>query len=605
MASSGSVPAALPVPKKRGSYNCGRCGLPKKGHVCSIPGPAAKGGGEGGAGGAAPGELKPRRALHFDDVVSEGLAEAAVPLSVAAPHRPPEKKARVEVVDVEETAPRPPGKTKARVEVVVDDDEGEEVSEGWVEVGAGRRVPGEVVVEVLRRLAPRAVAASAGVSRGWRECARRVWRAAEEVRLRTSGVRPVGALLTRCPALARLVLRMDSDVDATMLACIAFSCPNLQSLDISMANSAVNRITGDEINRFVSEKRYLSVLKLDGCSSLGFLNISCSSLSTLWLSGLCSLTKVVINCPNLNELSLDFPKQDNDSTDLVALMDGLGRTCPNLRNMHISSIHLCNEAVFALESANLRGLCMLSLILGSKITDAAVASIVRSYASLELLDLSGSSITDNGLGMICKAFPHTLTRFLLALCPNITSCGVQAATSQLPLLRLMDCGKSLCANLRPEAGRSYLGDITGGIRFCSKLATQKKQQPTYQKMIIKHNNLKKLSLWGCSAIDALYVNCPELVDLNLNSCTNLHPERLLLQCPNLKDVHVSGCRDMLIGAIRNQVLNEFAAVEPRLPCKRLADGSKRVQVPHFMLEQLEEAEKWGGSRRSQCNVHLN
>lgn len=43
---------------------------------------------------------------------------------------------------------------------------------------------------------------------------------------------------------------------------------------------------------------------------------------------------------------------------------------------------------------------------------------------------------------------------------------------------------------------------------------------------------------------------------------------------------------MLIGAIRNQVLNEFAAVEPRLPCKRLADGSKRVHVPHFMIEQV-------------------
>uniref|UniRef100_A0A0A9GKB1 Uncharacterized protein n=1 Tax=Arundo donax TaxID=35708 RepID=A0A0A9GKB1_ARUDO len=390
---------------------------------------------------------------------------------------------------------------------------------------------------------------------------------------------------------------MGRDVDATMLACVAFSCPNLQSLDISMANGAVNRITGDEINRFVSEKQYLTVLKLDGCSSLGFLNISSSSLSTLWLSDLCSLTKAVINCPNLNEVSLDFPKQNNDSTDLVALMDSLGRTCPNLRNMHISSIHLCNEAVFALESANLRGLCMLSFVLGSKITDAAVASIVLSYASLELLDLSGSSITDNGLGMICKAFPHTLTRLLLALCPNITSCGVQAAAAQLPLLRLMDCGKSLCAE------QSYFGDITGGIRFCSKLVTQKKQQPAYQKLIIKHNNLKKFSLWGCSAIEALYVNCPELVDLNLNSCTNLHAERLLLQCPKLKDVHVSGCRDMLIGAIRNQVLNEFAAEEPRLPCKRLADGSKRVHVPHFMLEQL-EAEKWGRSRRSQCTVHL-
>jgi len=61
-----------------------------------------------------------------------------------------------------------------------------------------------------------------------------------------------------------------------------------------------------------------------------------------------------MNCQNLNELSLNFPIQNNDSTDLVALMDSLGRTCPNLRNMHISSIRLCNEAVFALESANLR-----------------------------------------------------------------------------------------------------------------------------------------------------------------------------------------------------------------------------------------------------------
>lgn len=62
----------------------------------------------------------------------------------------------------------------------------------------------------------------------------------------------------------------------------------------------------------------------------------------------------VINCPNLNELSLGFTQQNNDSTDLISLMDSLGRTCSNLRNLHISSIHLCNEAVFALESANLR-----------------------------------------------------------------------------------------------------------------------------------------------------------------------------------------------------------------------------------------------------------
>jgi hypothetical protein len=36
-----------------------------------------------------------------------------------------------------------------------------------------------------------------------------------------------------------------------------------------------------------------------------------------------------------------------------------------------------------------RFLHMLSLLLGSRITDAAIASIVQSYSSLELLDLSG------------------------------------------------------------------------------------------------------------------------------------------------------------------------------------------------------------------------
>ena len=79
--------------------------------------------------------------------------------------------------------------------------------------------------------------------------------------------------------------------------------------------------------------------------------------------------------------------------------------------------------------------------------------------------------------------------------------GVQMATTQLPLLQLVDCGKSLCANTQPETGRSYIGDLSGGVRFCSKLQTSRKQQPTCQKLIIKHANLKKLSLWGCSAVD--------------------------------------------------------------------------------------------------------
>ncbi|CAN6291754.1 unnamed protein product [Urochloa humidicola] len=586
-------PPPPPRPKTRGNYNCGRCGQPKKGHVCVAPVPVAAS--SAGGGGSAPSpspstssgaasasasgggeQHRLRRALSFD--------EAGTPSS-------PEKKPKVE----------------GDVEMGVADGEPEE-EDDVMEVG-GRPVPGEVMAEVLRRLGPRGVMAAAGVSRGWRDCAGRVWRAADELRLRVlagSGAGILAVLLPRCAALSSLHLRMERDVEDTTLACLTSSCPSLKTLEITMAPNANNRMTGEDLSRFVSEKPSLSVLKIGGCSNLDFINLCSSSLSVLWLSDLCSLSKSVMNCPNMSELSLCFEQQSNDCTDLVSLMDAMGRTCPNLNKMHISSNQLSNEAVFALESANLRGLCMLSLILGSKITDAAVASIVQSCTSLELLDLSGSSISDNGVGMICKAFPHTLSRLLLALCPNVTTRGIQLATAQLPHLQLMDCGMSLCTNLNNEKGPMF-GDINGGIRIIRKLCAAK-NQPIHQKLIIKHGNLKKLSLWGCSAIDALYVNCPELNDLNLNSCTNLHPERLLLQCPNLKNVHAAGCQDMLVGAIKNQVkqvLNEFDAAESSLPYKRLADGSKRVQLPQFQHQEPSGDDKLFELSRTQCTVHLN
>ncbi|KAK8560016.1 hypothetical protein V6N12_012824 [Hibiscus sabdariffa] len=62
-------------------------------------------------------------------------------------------------------------------------------------------------------------------------------------------------------------------------------------------------------------------------------------------------------------------------------------------------------------------------------------------SGLELLDMSGSSITDSDIGMICNVFSNTLS---ICLCPNIISSGIQFATAQLPLLKLMDCGMTIC-----------------------------------------------------------------------------------------------------------------------------------------------------------------
>ncbi|KAL2537640.1 F-box/LRR-repeat protein 17 [Forsythia ovata] len=183
---------------------------------------------------------------------------------------------------------------------------------------------------------------------------------------------------------------------------------------------------------------------MEECCNLGGLIFSSTSLSTLWLSDLHSLSKMVFNCPHLKEVYLDFSRQENDRTDLTTIVNGLGISCPKLQNILIASVRLSHAVVLALTASNLRGLQMLSLVLGSEITDASVAAIASSYSNLELLDLSGSSISDSGIEMICNVFLETLLKLLLALCPNITSSGIQFAAAQLPRLELMDCGKTIC-----------------------------------------------------------------------------------------------------------------------------------------------------------------
>ncbi|KAJ8899503.1 hypothetical protein K2173_018477 [Erythroxylum novogranatense] len=553
-----------PNKKSRGSYNCGRCGLPKKGHVCNIPitTPTSADSSSSSAAAAVsasrhqPFQRQPyshlRRALSFDDV----------DLKCDSPE-----------VDIEESE-----------------------SDLWGLCSG--RLPASCLWEVLRRLPPSELLAAATVCKGWRDTARRLWRAAEELRLRVpcrAELGFVGSVLKKCTGLVKLSLMMERDVDATMLACVAFSCPILEFLEIRTSADAVNRISGDELGRFVADKRCLTSLKVEGCSNLGGLVLCSSSLSTLWLSDLYSLSKMVFNCPNLREVSLDFSRQENDSTDLTAMFESLGRNCVKLQNIHIASDRLSHAAVLALTFANLRGLRALSLVLGTEITDASVAAIASSYSKLELLDLTGSSISDSGIGMICNVFPATLSKLLLALCPNITSSGIQFATAQLPLLELMDCGMTIC-----DPSSEYpTSDETDDSELQTTLQNK---LHLYQKLFIKHDRLRKLSLWGCSSLNGLYLTCPELNDLNLNSCKNLHPDTLVLQCPRLETVHASGCNKLVIGAIQSQVINKFASTENNLPYKRLADGSKRIRVPNFVIQPCDDDSKRRRIPIRPCNV---
>jgi len=74
------------------------------------------------------------------------------------------------------------------------------------------RLPMRCLWEVLRRLPPPAILSAAKVCKGWRDTARRLWRAAEELRLRVPAkaqVGLVGSVLQKCPGLVRLSIRME------------------------------------------------------------------------------------------------------------------------------------------------------------------------------------------------------------------------------------------------------------------------------------------------------------------------------------------------------------------------------------------------------------
>ena len=175
--------------KKRGSYNCGRCGLPKKGHNCNVKTPTSPSHSSlsnfsavSAAPSAASAARQPpphlRRALSFDDSAPGGGFD----------DDPPELTGG----EAGGTFPEPD------VDLDLDSDSG--------------GLPVGLLWEVLRRLPPAGLLSAARVCRGWRETTRRLWRAAEELKVRVPARVQVGfvaSMLQKCPGIVRLSLRME------------------------------------------------------------------------------------------------------------------------------------------------------------------------------------------------------------------------------------------------------------------------------------------------------------------------------------------------------------------------------------------------------------
>ncbi|KAJ6399379.1 hypothetical protein OIU77_020012 [Salix suchowensis] len=166
--------------KHRGSYNCGRCGLPKKGHVCHLP----------------PSTTTTPTQTPTDSSVSVSTSTSRPPPPSRQQHSDLRRALSFDDNDLRCDSP----------EIEIDEPELDMSGSG------SGKLPVSCMWEILRRLPPEGLLAAARVCKGWRETARRLWKAAAELRLtvppRTQFVF-VGSLLQKCSGLSRLSLRLE------------------------------------------------------------------------------------------------------------------------------------------------------------------------------------------------------------------------------------------------------------------------------------------------------------------------------------------------------------------------------------------------------------
>lgn len=187
--------------KKRGSYNCGRCGLPKKGHNCNIKTPESA----------------------TTTPCDSSLSVVSAPSSAVSGLRQPPSSLRraLSFDEFDESA--------GGVDPVGLDDraDGDLFAETNTDLdpdldldGASCGLPVSLLWEVLRRLPPPGLLSAAKVCKGWRNTAKKLWRAAEELKLRVPTNVHVGfvaSMLQKCPGIVRLSLRMERCVCKSML----------------------------------------------------------------------------------------------------------------------------------------------------------------------------------------------------------------------------------------------------------------------------------------------------------------------------------------------------------------------------------------------------
>nr|AAM01146.1 Putative F-box protein family [Oryza sativa Japonica Group]AAM44890.1 Putative F-box protein family [Oryza sativa Japonica Group] len=295
-------------------------------------------------------------------------------------------------------------------------------------------------------------------------------------------------------ALQKLVLQKQES-----LSSLSLLCNNLIDVDLSDCESLTNAVC--EVFSDGGGCPLLRSLILDNCESLSTVELNSSSMVNLSLAGCRSMTLLKLSCPNLQNVNLDgcdhLERASFCPVGLESLNLGI---CPKLSDLHIeapkmSLLELKGCGVLSQASINCPRLTSLDASFCRKLMDDSLSQTAEACPLIENLILSSCvSIDLNGLSSLHCLHKLALLdlsyTFLTNLKPVFDSCP------QLKILKLSAC--------------KYLSDSSLDALY------REGALPMLVELDLSYSSI------GQTAIEELLSCCTNLVNVNLNGCTNLH-----------------------------------------------------------------------------------
>ena len=440
------------------------------------------------------------------------------------------------------------------------------------------------MLRIFSKLSPEDLLAASQVCRSWRQFAGLTWRHTKEasvVAADATGSAGDGPLVVhRARQLERLSLLVDTRLADEGLRLLAQQRPAaLRHLSIRARGAGRLEFTHGALEHLVSHCPRLETLLLEA-GHLAVLSLRSDSLRSLRVLGAVRLQHLWLQAPQLERLSLELgprqptPARDTFVTRFLANVSGptaqatqvctvlreVAEARAPLRHVHVSSPHLTDRAVEALVSCDPSGWQSLCLNHSAQVTTDGVRQVAARCRGLELLDLSGcTTVTDEALGPLADGLGKSLLRLHLACCPLLSRTAIRKLVGGLPLLRVLDLGFSLVDRPRGStaAEKNTAMDRMLGTGNMLVSPTLERSQPSRrcrslleeldpsavgasQTLELRSPSLECLSLWGCSRIRALRLECPRLEQLDLTNCRQLEAGGTEVACPNLKSLQAAG-----------------------------------------------------------------